>query len=459
MKTYIKATALSLVLALNISSAKAQNTATGYFTEGNLYRHEMNPALDNEQGYVAIPVLGNVTTTMRSNLAVDNIFFVRNGHMTTLLNPNVSVSDVMSGINDNNRVSADIKMQLIGGGFKKWGGYNTIGINVRANVSAKIPGTLFEMAKEGLTNKTYNIEDMKGHGDAYAEIALGHSRKINEKWKVGGKLKVLLGLGNVDVYADHANIQLGEDGYVIDAKARVETSIKNFVYLEKAKDPKTSQGNTKYVNDFEIGKKTINGIGLGLDLGAEYTFDDNWKFSLALLDFGFLHWNNNILAESNSSVINTNDYRFNVDDEAEHAFEKEMDLLTDNLAKIYELQNKGDQGGKTNMLAATINAGAQYKLPQYDKLTIGLLNTTRLHGAYTWTDFRLSANWAACNIFALSGSFNAGSYGMGLGLLANLHAKHFNMFFGMDHINVSYAKQGIPKSGNASFTAGINVPL
>ena len=113
MKTYIKATALSLVLALNISSAKAQNTATGYFTEGNLYRHEMNPALDNEQGYVAIPVLGNVTTTMRSNLAVDNIFFVRNGHMTTLLNPNVSVSDVMSGINDNNRVSADIKMQLI----------------------------------------------------------------------------------------------------------------------------------------------------------------------------------------------------------------------------------------------------------------------------------------------------------------------------------------------------------
>lgn len=459
MNTYIKATAIALALTLSAGTMEAQNTATGYFTEGNLYRHEMNPALDNEQGYVAIPVLGNIDVSMRGNLAVDNVFFVRDGHMTTFLNPRVSVGDVMSGISDQNHVTGDIKVQLLGGGFKKWGGYNTVGINLRGNISAKIPGTLFEMAKEGLVNKTYSLEDMQGHADTYVEIALGHSHKIDDHWKVGGKLKVLAGIGNVDVYADNATVTLGQDGYVIDAKASVETSIKNFVYLEKAKDPNTSAGNTRYVNDFEIGSKGLNGIGLAIDLGAEYKLNENWKFSAALLDLGFLHWNNNILAQSNSSAINTNDYRFDVDDEAEHAFEKEMDLLSDNLAKIYELQNKGDQGGKTKMLAATINAGAEYRLPQYEQLTIGLLNTTRLHGAYTWTDFRLSANWAASKVFALSVSVSGGSYGIGLGLLANLHAKHFNMFFGMDHINLSYAKQGIPKSGKAAFTGGINIPL
>ena len=43
------------VAALGMASAaSAQNLNSGYFTEGYLYRHDLNPAFANEQNYIAM---------------------------------------------------------------------------------------------------------------------------------------------------------------------------------------------------------------------------------------------------------------------------------------------------------------------------------------------------------------------------------------------------------------------
>lgn len=157
-------------------------------------------------------------------------------------------------------------------------------------------------------------------------------------------------------------------------------------------------------------------------------------------------------------TVNTDRYTFEPNDNAENGptFDDEWDKLRDDLSAIYELEDMGDKGSITRALNATVNIGAQYDLPFYNRLNLGLLNTTRISGEYTWTDFRLSANIAPCKIFSASVNGGMGTFGASFGWMLNLHVTGFNFFVGSDHTPWKLAKQGVPLSSNASLNLGIN---
>ena len=70
-KIYTKIVALTMVLAP--IGTIAQNLESGFFTEGYLYRHEMNPALENSRHYVAMPFLGNINMSMYGNIGIKDV--------------------------------------------------------------------------------------------------------------------------------------------------------------------------------------------------------------------------------------------------------------------------------------------------------------------------------------------------------------------------------------------------
>ena len=76
---------IALMLFFVSATAMAQETKSGYFTEGYLYRYSMNPALGNDKNFVSIPALGNINVGLRSNIGVDNILYNVNGKTTTFL--------------------------------------------------------------------------------------------------------------------------------------------------------------------------------------------------------------------------------------------------------------------------------------------------------------------------------------------------------------------------------------
>ena len=137
----------------------------------------------------------------------------------------------------------------------------------------------------------------------------------------------------------------------------------------------------------------------------------------------------------------------------------EIDRIRDKFSALYELEDMGDQGSRSTMLATTFNIGAEYTVPLYRRLSFGLLNTTRIYGDYSWTDFRLSANVAPVKCFDASVNVAAGTFGVGFGWLINLHVPGFNLFAGMDHTVTKVAKQFVPLSSNASFNFGLNFPF
>lgn len=444
------------------SAATAQNLNSGYFTDGHLYRHTLNPAFGNDQSYVAMPALGNLNVGMNSNLRVDDILFNVNGRTALFLNPQVSTSEFLDGIHDKNKITENLRLQILGTGFKAFGGYNTFEINARQDLGLNIPGSLFRLAKEGIENKTYDISNFNAHAGGYAEIALGHSRQINDQLRVGAKLKVLLGIANIDANFKKAQLTLGENEWIGITDAEIQASIKSMKYEieETERGPEGEETTHKYVSGLDIDSWGINGFGLAFDLGAEYKLDKNWAFSASLLDLGYIGWNNNYVASTNGErQINTDKYIFNVDEDASNSFENEADRLMEGLSALYELQDNGDMGSRSKALAATMNLGVQYTPDFYDKLSFGLLNSTRMAGKYSWTEFRLSANVAPTNIFSASANMALGTYGTSFGWLLNFHPNGFNLFVGMDHTLGKLAKQGVPLSGRANVNIGINFPF
>lgn len=444
------------------SSAMAQNLQSGYFTEGYLYRHDLNPAMANDQNYVSMPGLGNLNVGMTGNLRTDNILYNVNGRTALFLNPNVSAGEFLSDIKDKNKISENLKLQILGAGFKGFGGYNTIEINARQSLDVVLPGDIFRLAKEGVENKTYDMGGLEANAMGYAELALGHSRKINENLRVGAKLKFLFGIANIDAKVNKAQLTLGENEWTGVTNAEINASIKEMKYKieEKERGAEGEKVMHRYVSGVDDTSWGINGFGMAVDLGATYKLDDNWTFSASLLDLGFLGWNTNYTASTDGDrTINTDKYNFNVDDDASNSFDNEMDRLTEGLASLYELQDKGDLGSRSKALAATMNLGVEYTPDFYDKLKFGFMNSTRIAGSYTYTNFRLSANVAPCKIFSASTNLALGTYGSSFGWLINLHPNGFNLYLGMDHCLGKIAKQGLPLSGKANVNLGINFPF
>ena len=457
----IKSVIVVAVLGVT-STATGQNLNTGYFNDGYLYRHELNPAYENNQNYIALPGIGNFNVGMNSTLKVSDVLYNVNGRTALFLNPQVDAGKFLSNIDKKNRIAENIKLQVLGAGFKSWGGYNTVELNVRQDLYLNIPGSLFELAKNGLENKVYDLSNLHAHADAYTELAFGHSRQFNEKLRLGAKAKLLFGIANLNAHVDKARLELRDDAYVGTTSATVQTSINSLKYETKTtmRGAEGEQTPHTYVNGVDDSSFGIAGFGLAFDLGAEYKIDDHFKVSAALLDLGFISWKNCYEASTNGEhQVNTNKYLFSLDGDQPNSFDNEVDRLTEGLADLYELHDNGNTGSTLKALSATLNLGVEYTPDFYDKLKFGFINNTRIAGRYTWTDFRLSANVAPVKCFSASASLSAGTYGMSFGWLLNAHPNGFNFFLGMDHTLGKLAKQGLPLSGRAQVSLGINVPF
>lgn len=443
---------MAAVIAMLPVCASAQNLQSGYFDDNYLYRFQSNPAFGNEgHGFVAMPGLGNLNVGTSGTIGVENIFYNVNGKTTTLLNPGVSASEVLDGLKDKNRLGINMRETVLAFGFSGLGGYNTFSISARADMGFSLPKDIFRLAKEGLENTTYDLSHLNARGAGWAEIALGHSHKINDRLRIGATLKLLAGVASVQTNVNTASLQLREDTWVAGVDAELQTSLKNIRYKTKYNE----DTRRNYVNGIEIEDfSPISGYGMAVDLGAVYRLNDDWEFSASLLDLGFISWDNNHVASTNGlQQVVTDDYSFNVDNN------DSWDKFKDNLTMLYQLEDLGDTGSRMSGIGATMNIAAQYTLPVYRRAKFGLLSTTRFNGPFTWTDFRLSANIEPVNCLSAGVNLGMGTFGPSFGWIVNLKAPGFNLFVATDHTPCKLAKPGVPLNSNADFNFGINFPF
>lgn len=440
-----------------------QGLSTGYFIDGFLYRHTLNPAYGNEQSYVSVPGVGNANVNMSGNFGLEDaildnpLYPEKNDRKkTTFLNP--YLPDALSGFNKSiNKVTADAHLTLASVGFKLLGGYSTIELNARSEVDGRVPFGLLEMAaKTG--NENYNIGDVSARAQGFAEFAMGYSRLVTEKLRLGGKVKLLLGVANAEVEMNDLKADLQQsDQWLLHGDAQSHVSMKGFQYISHQKEYKYSDGKYQYVDDIDVDGFGINGTGVAIDLGAVYHVMDNLELSLALQDLGFIAWKNDLYATNvDKSFIFNGFYDVEVKGEGrtpEHIADQYFDQLCD----FYHLQDQGDQGGRTTSLGMKVRMGGKYCLPAYSKLSFGLLNTISLNGRYSWAEGRMSANLSPTKWFDGGFSLALSSFAASVGFILNFHPKGFNFFVGSDCLIRRCSKEFIPLNSNGGFAIGINI--
>ena len=466
MKKSLRYMAAALTMAAAILPTSAQELRTSYFMETSNYRHQMNPAL-LDSPYFGL-LFSNINVGMTGNIGAKQFIFDTNGlpgytgnyRYTTFMDPNVDAKTFLNKLHDKNRFDLYLNYNLFSVGFKAWGGVNLLELNLRSNTNLTLPKGLFEFAKTAGEKEHYEFGGLGMRTQNYMELALGHSRDINKQWRVGGKLKFLIGAAYADFTADNVTLDMTEDAWRIQSNAQMKASLlkSDVIHEDPSKNSADGRPRVKELDNFGF---SLPGFGMALDLGVTYKPIENLTLSAAITDLGFISWKNTHHASSQG------DYTFDgfdniyigSDKDQTEDIDDQFDQIGDDLEEMFSVYDDGTKTA-TQALAATLNVGAEYKLPAYDKLKFGFLYTSRIHGKYSWHQGMLNVGvrpvkWFECNV---NGAVT--STGVTAGGMLSLKAPHFNFYIAADRFFSKMGKQGVPlNSSNGNITFGMTFPL
>lgn len=466
MKKSLRYMAAALTMAAAILPTSAQELRTSYFMETSNYRHQMNPAL-LDSPYFGL-LFSNINIGMTGNIGAKQFIFDTNGlpgytgnyRYTTFMDPNVDAKTFLNKLHDKNRFDLYLNYNLFSVGFKAWGGVNLLELNLRSNTNLTLPKGLFEFAKTAGEKEHYEFGGLGMRTQNYMELALGHSRDINDQWRVGGKLKFLIGAAYADFTADNVTLDMTEDAWRIQSNAQVKASLlkSDVIHEDPSKNSADGRPRVKELDNFGF---SLPGFGMALDLGVTYKPIENLTLSAAITDLGFISWKNTHHASSQGDYTfdGFNNIYIGSDKDQTEDIDDQFDQIGDDLEEMFSVYDDGTKTA-TQALAATLNVGAEYKLPAYDKLKFGFLYTSRIHGKYSWHQGMLNVGvrpvkWFECNV---NGAVT--STGVTAGGMLSLKAPHFNFYIAADRFFSKMGKQGVPlNSSNGNITFGMTFPL
>ena len=447
----------------------AQELRSSYFMETSNFKHQMNPAL-LDKPYMSIPFLGNINVGSSGNLGLKNFIYDynQNGYKkTTFMNPNVSSSEFLGDLEDDNKMDVNVNYNIASVAFRAFGGINVVEMNVRSNSSVNLPYELLEFAKTAGERENYHIKDIGARSMNYVELAFGHSRKIDDNLTVGAKAKLLFGLAYADLKVDNMDITMSGDQWIIKSDAKLNAAVlkSNFKYDEDPDPEKTDPARMdKKVKGLDDVKGGVAGFGLAFDLGATYKIEsvEGLTVSAGLTDLGFISWGSNKRASSRGEyTFDGFDYDIYATgtNNGNNKLSDQVDALGNDMERIFSVYDDGEKA-KTTALAATLNIGAQYVMPFYTPLTVGLLYTNRFNGIYNYSQTMLSAQVRPLKWIEVGLNTSTTTSGWCCGGVVSFYTKGFNFFIGADKFMGKVSKQFIPLNNlNTNVNLGFTIPF
>lgn len=479
--------------------ANAQFLRTSYFMEGTHYRQQLNPALIPTQGYFNIPVLGSVNATVGStSLGYQDIIDIIDDSDNFYSNP-----DFLSRLKDKNNLNVNVSTEILSAGWYKGKNFWSFNVGVRADIGASLTRSMFTFLNEmdaledNWRNSNYDISGQKLDINAYGEVGLGYARQINNRLTVGGKVKVLLGIGNMNLKINNVMMnaklpsdarisQLQDQNYLSGLDAAGITKLKSEIesyhanlnvdaHLESSFKglELVQEDGQDYISDFDFdsGKLGIAGYGFGIDLGVSYKIMDNLTVSASILDLGFISWTKGAtkIASANPESINMKGTNY-VNGIDANDIPNSITAIQNNITQLqadadgymnrvnggdvldYEmlqLQTEDVHKSRKSSLASTVVVGAEYGFFE-NKLGVGVLSTTRFVQPKTLTEVTFSANYRPKSWLNVALSYSAiqsagKSFGLGL--------KLGPVFLGTDYMFLG------KNTNSVSGFVGISVPL
>lgn len=444
----------------NKSSAQ---TRTGYFLDHYALSHEINPAFQPDSGYMSLPLLGNTVIGIQSTAGLDAILFEQpDGTLTTFMSKGtISKQDLMDKIGNGMKTNATAKLTLlsIGQRINKWR-YWTASLSIKTDVNTWVPKGLFDCMKD-IENRDYNIGDIKGRATTYAEIAIGESSHWTERLDIGGKVKLLVGLMNADVKARRLRLNTKEEN-IWTVNGMAETNVAGLKYTTEEKEYDSRPGTYHQVDGVKLNGVKPCGIGVAIDLGLTYKIEERWTLSAAITDLGFITWPGNHRAKNTETSFRFGGFHnIEVDKDEENSLKNQWDRISDDLMDLAHLEETGKKS-HTQMLGATLTAGAEYDMSTFSNIKLGALLTHRLNGKFSWTELRANGTYTPnCKLplsIAVSPAYS--TFGVAIGMTGTISpSKNTTIFVGSDYLFFKVNPQMIPTGLNGNLSLGMTLKL
>jgi hypothetical protein len=435
-----------MLLAAVTYNSSAQNSQVLYYM--NLpQRHLLNPALRSTNSvYIGLPVISGINININNNFFNFSDVLAQSGDsLITLFHPDFNFEGFLKKIKDVNAIEPQVMVQLFGLGFNAGKDlYIFLDINERVEANVALPGDLLRLGFQGnepFIGNTVDLSSLRTDIMWYREAGLGFSKNFTGNLRIGVKGKLLFGMANASTDIRSLGITVNNDySHVIDADMIVNLSAPGTVIMDADNNIEDFKFDS---TRFDKTSKIINyllkpgNIGLGLDVGAEYSFSDRFRASAAITDLGFVKWKRditNLQAESHfdfTGIDLTDIYK------REISFDSLLAELGDSLLNSFSTSTESTPF--TTYLPFGISAGASYNLTK--NFSLGLLSYTKFIGKQVKESLTLSANVNMGNAFSTTVAYTAANHrydNIGLGLA--FRGALFQIYLLADRIPVTWNK-------------------
>lgn len=285
---------LAGILSLSSLVATAQQELTLHLMNNIYQSTHTNPALRGKNK-VNVTLLssyyaGVTNTGFNYNQIVSQVETDETGQKI------LDIGKLYHNLNLSGRDYANLRMSMdiFALSFRAGKGQFSLNISERFQSRLGYSDALLEAITTGNTpGQTLQFGGYWLKGMHYREVGLGYNRQLleDDKLVVGGRIKTLFGMANVNTKKADLSIATADEAdlyaITLNADMLVQTS-----GLETLEDDEIY-----YISN-------TNNLGLGLDLGATYQYNEKISFSGSIVDVGFINWKDGITNyQSNGSFV------------------------------------------------------------------------------------------------------------------------------------------------------------
>lgn len=444
-----------LLTSMMINAVMAQTSQVLYFMNVP-QRNTFNPALQSS-GRVFVGLgISDVALSFDNNFISfsdiyrDNII---SDSTVTFLEPCDELNAFLAGLKNKNSVEPQAGVQLFGLAFTLGNGLRiTFDINERADGNFVLPEDLIRLGIEGnekYIGKTLGLSSVRSDVRYYHETGIGASGNVTDKLRLGARLLILSGVASAYFDNNHLSLTVNDDHtqtVSADVALRVSAPVSFYKDQEGIIDSVAlDEGRFDDAGSVFSYMAGTGNTGLGLELGAEYRFNQMFAVSASLTDLGYIKWK-----RDRSDLFIDTSFELNgltmqdVYDESV-TFGELMNWTLDSIQNSLNLNETPPP--YTTYLPPCLTAGFSYTPVSY--FTLGALSQTRFRGTQVHESFTVSGNFNVNNIFSGTIAYTIANQRFdNLGLGFAVRGGFFQFYTLVDNIPLVWSKV---RSGENTF--------
>jgi hypothetical protein len=428
------------MVLISIVSARApgQESNTMYFMKGVPQSYQLNPA--TQPGctfFLGLPGVSPLQVyAENSAFSLRDIIFPLGDSLVTFLHPDADKNDFLDNLAPVNTFQVFASTDILSFGYRSKDLYYTFDLSEKAFARFSYNDDLFDFLLNGnQRGDRFTFSNTNVDVTTYFELATGNARVINERLRIGSRVKLLF--GQINLSTDNKEISLATDeDWTITSDMKIRLSIPALdipinIYGEVSLDSTDIFNFMNDIDPVEAIQSVFGNIGLGLDLGFHYSLTDKITLSGSLIDLAGIRWSANTY-----NIRQNASYVYSGIEISPGDTTGTTENFFDSLKTVFAFTSDSDP--YYTMLPLKLYVGGTYQV--IDQVGFGILSRTEYYKKKLREQLTLSANLSPLKILTFSFSytlFNNTYNSFGFGFASRLGP--FNLYLISDNIPTGYA--------------------